>query len=120
MALVEFIDNGVLLADIYKQTAAVWRPEAQMQSLAWLFWLGYLVFAPVFTLIYTKGYEAGKEGFGQGLRFGFYVGLLTSVPMNLIWYAVLPIPATLSVYWTLAGMVEMIAIGITVGLIYRK
>jgi len=120
LAVLEFVVNGVLLAGIYQQTASVWRPEAEMVALSWLFWLAYLVFAPVFTLIYSQGYERNKEGIGQGLRFGIYVGLLTAIPMNLIWYAVLPIPATLAVYWAIAGMAEMIAMGIAVGLIYKK
>ena len=120
LAVLEFVVNGVLLAGIYMQTASVWRPEAEMVSLSWLFWLAYLVFAPVFTLIYSQGFESNKEGIGQGLRFGIYVGLLTAIPMNLIWYVVLPIPASLAVYWAIAGMVEMIAMGIAVGLIYKK
>jgi hypothetical protein len=120
LAVLEFVVNGVLLAGIYQQTASVWRPEAEMVSLSWLFWLAYLVFAPVFTLIYSQGFESNKEGIGQGLRFGIYVGLLTAIPMNLIWYVVLPIPASLAVYWAIAGMVEMTAMGLTVGLIYKK
>jgi hypothetical protein len=120
LAVLEFVVNGVLLAGIYMQTASVWRPEAEMVSLSWLFWLAYLVFAPVFTLIYSQGFESNKQGIGQGLRFGIYVGLLTAIPMNLIWYVVLPIPASLAVYWAIAGMVEMLAMGITVGLIYKK
>jgi hypothetical protein len=120
LAVLEFVVNGVLLAGIYMQTASVWRPEAEMVSLSWLFWLAYLVFAPVFTLIYSQGFESNKQGIGQGLRFGIYVGLLTAIPMNLIWYVVLPIPTSLAVYWAIAGMVEMTAMGITVGLIYKK
>lgn len=120
MAVLEFFINGVLLAGIYKQTASVWRPETEMRQMMWLFWLAYLVFAPMFTLIYSKGYESSKPGIGQGVRFGFYLGLLTAIPMNLIWYVVLPIPATLAVYWAMVGMVEMIAMGITVGLIYKN
>src|SRR3970282_2701527 len=120
LAVLEFAVNAVLLAVIYMQTASVWRPEAEMVSLSWLFWLAYLVFAPVFTLIYSQGFESNKQGIGQGLRFGIYVGLLTAIPLNLIWYVVLPIPASLAVYWAIAGMGEMIAMGITVGLIYKK
>lgn len=120
MAVIEFVVNGVLLADLYKQTASLWRPEAEMKQMMWLFWIAYLVFAPVFTLIYIKGYEKKKDGIGQGLRFGFFIGLLTAIPMNLIWYSVLPIPASLAVQWGIAGMVEMMAMGMAVGLIYKS
>jgi len=32
----------------------------------------------------------------------------------------LPIPAILAFYWFVAGMVESVAAGITVGVIYRR
>lgn len=118
--VIELIVNGVLLDGIYKQTASVWRPEADIEKMMWLFWVGYLIFAPVFVAIYAKGYEVGKSNIGQGLRYGIYMGLLIAISMNLGWYAVLPIPVELSVYWVIAGMVEMIAAGITVSLIYRN
>lgn len=116
---IEMVVNGVLLSDMYKQTASVWRPEADIMKNMWLMWLGYLIFAPVFALIYTHGYEKGKEGLGQGFRYGVYMGLLVAVAMTLSWYAVLPIPAVLAFYWMLAGMVELVIAGIAVGLIYR-
>lgn len=118
--VIELIVNGVLLDGIYKQTASVWRPEADIEKMMWLFWVGYLIFAPVFVTIYAKGYEVSKSNIGQGLRYGIYMGLLIAIPMNLGWYAVLPIPAVLSVYWMIAGMVEMITAGIVVSLIYRN
>ena len=30
MAVLEFFIHGVLLSDMYRQTASVWRPEAEM------------------------------------------------------------------------------------------
>ncbi len=119
VGVLEFAIHGWLLGDIYKQTASVWRPQADMRLAMWLFWIGYLIFAPVFVLIYVKGYEAGKSGVGQGLRYGVYMGLLIGVALTLGWYVVLPISATLAVYWAIAGMVEMIVAGIVVGLVYR-
>jgi len=119
IAAVEMVINSVLLAGLYQQTASVWRPPEEIQRMMWLFWLGYLVFAPFFTLIYTKGYEPAKSGLGQGLRYGLYMGLVLSVMQNLVWYAVLPIPGVLAFYWFLGGMVESIAAGVAVGLIYH-
>ncbi len=71
IAVLEFVIHGVLLSGVYKQTASLWRSEKDMQQVVWIFWLGFLVFAPFFALIYAKGYEKGKPGLGQGLRFGF-------------------------------------------------
>jgi hypothetical protein len=118
--VLEFIIHGVLLQGAYQQTASLWRPLADMQRLMWIMWLGYLVFALFFTFIYTKGYEKGKPGLGQGLRFGFYVGAMLSVLHGFGWYAILPIPLALSFYWFVAVLVESIAMGIAAGLVYHE
>lgn len=119
IAALDMVINSVLLTGLYQQTASVWRPPEEMQRRMWLFGVGYLIFAPFFTLIYAKGYEPDKSGLGQGLRYGLYMGLVLSVMQNLIWYTVLPIPGVLAFYWFLGGMVESIAAGVAAGLIYR-
>lgn len=91
-----------------------------MQGLMWLMWAGYLIFAPAFALVYVKGYEANKSGVGQGVRYGLIIGILLSAPQSLGWYAVLPIPGILALYWFVAGLAESIAAGTVVGLIYKQ
>jgi len=119
IAAMEFLTYGVLLSDLYKQTASVWRPEAEMQKMMWVFWVGMLVFAPFFALIYVKGYEKGKPGLGQGFRYGLYVGAMLSVMNSFGWYVILPIPLALAGYWFVAILVEFIAAGIAAGLVYH-
>src|SRR2546422_10169580 len=97
--ILEMIIHGVLLEGIYKQTASVWRPEADIQRLMWLMWLGYLIFAPFFALIYIKGYEEGKVCVGQGIRYGIYMGFVLSASQSLGRYVGVPIPAFLAFYW---------------------
>ena len=118
--VVEFLVHGVLLQGVYQQTASVWRTQADMQRLMWIFWLGYLVFAAFFVFIYTKGYEKGKPGLGQGFRFGLYVGAMLSVAHSFGWYVILPIPLALALYWFVAILVEMIAAGVAAGLVYHE
>jgi len=55
VAALEFLIHGVLLSDLYRQSASIWRSEAEMQRMMWIFWVGMLVFAPFFSLIYVKG-----------------------------------------------------------------
>lgn len=120
IGLLEFLIHGVLLADMYRQTASVWRSEAEMQQMMWVFWVGILVFAPFFVLIYTKGYEKTKPGLGQGFRYGLYVGALLSVMNSFGWYALLPIPLSLATSWFLSILVEFIVAGMVAGLVYRE
>jgi len=120
VAVLEFLIHGVLLSDVYRQTASVWRSDAEMQKMMWLFWVGMLVFAPFFALIYVKGYEKGKPGLGQGLRYGLYVGVMLSVMHSFGWYVILPIPLALAFYWFLGILVEFIAAGVAAGLVYHE
>jgi len=120
IGVLEFLIHGVLLSDMYKQTASVWRSESEMQKMMWVFWVGILVFAPFFVLIYVKGYEKGKPGLGQGFRYGLYVGAMLSVMNSFGWYVLLPIPLALAFYWFLAILVEFIVAGIAAGLVYHE
>jgi hypothetical protein len=120
IAVMEFFINGVLLSDMYQQTASVWRAQEEIQRMMWVFWIGYLVFAPFFALIYVKGYEKGKPGLGQGFRCGLYVGGMLSVVHSFGWYVILPIPLVLAFYWFLAILAEFIAAGVAAGLVYRE
>lgn len=116
----EFLINGVLLSDLYRQSASVWRSEAEMQKMMWVFWVGILVFAPFFALTYVKGYEKGKPGLGQGFRYGLYVGVMLSVMNSFGWYVLLPIPLALAFSWFLAILVKFIAAGVAAGLVYHE
>jgi hypothetical protein len=120
VAMLEFLIHGVLLSDLYRQTASVWRSEAEMQKMMWIFWVGMLVFAPFFALIYVKGYEKGKPGLGQGFRYGLYVGVMLSVMHSFGWYVLLPIPLALAFCWFLGILVEFIAAGVAAGLVYHE
>src|SRR5438552_18864521 len=96
--ILEMVIHGVLLEGMYKQTASVWRPQADIGRLMWLMWLGYLIFAPFFALIYIKGYEEGKGGVGQGIRYGVQMGVVLSESQSLGGYAELPIAVILTCY----------------------
>ena len=120
IVVLEFLIHGVLLSDLYQQTASVWRPEAAMQQMMWVFWVGILVFAPFFVLIYVKGYEKGKAGLGQGFRYGLYMGVMLSVMNSFGWYVMLTIPLALAFYWFLAVLVEFIVAGVATGLVYHE
>ena len=117
--LVEMLIHGFMLSDIYRQTASVWRPMAEMEKVMPLMWLGYILFAPFFVFLYAKGVEPKKEAFGQGLRFGLIFGIGLSAMNSLGWYAVLPIPGALAFYWFLAGIAIYAVAGVAAALVYR-
>ena len=118
--VLDFIMHGRLLMGLYEQTASVWRPQAEAHAMMWMMTAGQLLFAGLFTLIYSKGYETGKPGLGQGLRYGLLVGLLTSISFVSVWYVVLPIPLALALGWVASGLVNCLSAGTVVGLLYRN
>jgi hypothetical protein len=119
IAVIDMVLHNVILMDAYKQTMHLWRSEAEMKGLFWLILAGYPVFALFFVWIFAKGYEKGKSGIGQGLRFGILAGLLVNAAYCMMCYAVMPLPVGIPVVWFLGGMAECIAGGLVAGLIYR-
>lgn len=116
IAVVDMLVNGLLLESTYQQSASLWRSPEEMKM--WLFFVVYLFVAFFFTLIFSKGYEG--KGIIEGIRYGFYVGLLMSVPMAYGSYAAMPIPYSLALQWFLYGVVEYMIAGIVLSLIYGK
>ncbi len=115
----DFIAHGRLLMPLYQQTAALWRTPDSSHQMMWLMTSGQLLFGLVFAWIYARGYEPGKPGLGQGLRYGFLIGLLFAISYLGVWYVVLPIPFALAAGWMLSVMADCLAAGAAVGLIYR-
>jgi hypothetical protein len=116
IAVWETIVNLVLLSAAYKATAGLWRPEAEMKI--WLFYVIYLIVAFFFTLIFSKGYEG--KGVMEGLRYGFYVGMMMAVPMAYGTYGSMPIPYYLALQWFLYGLVEYLLCGMALALVFGK
>ncbi len=118
--VLDFIVHGKLLMGLYEQTASVWRPQPEAQAKMWLMSLGQFLFALALVWFYSKGYEPGKPGLGQGLRFGFYAGVFLAAAQNFVWYVVLPIPFVLNLAWLGSSFVDCLAAGLVIGLIYKS
>lgn len=115
MFLFEGFYHGQYLMPIYLQTASVWRSMAEMQSLmGW--YVGVLVATGlILSFLFSRNYE--NKGVPEGVRFGFYVGLLIGVT-HFCAYVHLPIPLSLAVLWLLGWIVEGVLVGITLALTY--
>lgn len=118
--ILEFVIHGIILGDIYHKTAHIWRSEGEMKNIIYLMWIGYLIMAPLFIYIYSAGLNKKQCPIEQGVKFGIVIGIFTSIPTNLIWFVVLPIPAILAIAWGLAGLIECIICGLITGFLYKK
>lgn len=116
LAILELIVNQLLLAGDYRATEQLWRPADQMKT--WIFFLVYAFVAFFFTLIFSKGYEG--KGLMEGIRYGFYVGMMMAVPKAYGTYAAVNIPYSLALQWFIYGLIEYIILGIVLAAIYGK
>ena len=112
----DMVVNTMLLAPGYESVSHLFRPEEERQL--WVIFVAYIFLAFFFTLIFSKGYEG--KGVLEGVRYGFYVGMMAMLPFNYVSYAVMPIPYSLAFQGFLYGTVELIICGIILALVYGK
>ena len=110
-----FLIHSVILMGIYEATAELWRQD--MNSTMWIMYLGDLVKAFLFVLIFTKGIE--NKGWMEGLRYGFLIGLYVSIGMAFGTYSWSPIPFSLALQWFIYGVIQLVLCGIVTAVIYK-
>lgn len=116
LSILEFAVNAGIMAGDYEATKQLWRPMEEMKI--WLFYIVYAFVAFFFTLIFSKGYEG--KGIAEGVRYGFYVGMMMAVPMAYGTYAAMPIDYSFALKWFIAGLIKYIILGIVLAAIYGK
>lgn len=117
MHLYEFLLHGNLLMGMYKETAALWRPQEEMATYFPVMLVSQLAMVLVVTYLFTLKYEG--RGIGEGVRFGAIIGIIWAI-MMVTSYAYMPIPAALGVAWFAGGFIEGIVVGIVLALTYRR
>lgn len=88
-----------------------------MMELMWVMFLTSCVFSFAFVYIFTRGYE--NKGIMEGVRYGFYIGILMNVVGIFNQYVVYPIPLFLAVYWFLFEMVRYVIYGMITAAVYK-
>lgn len=109
----DFLIHGNLLHYDYSQLPNLYRPEQDSQNYFPYLLFAHLLMAIGFVWIYVKGKE-DKPFFAQGIRYGIAVALLTTIPMCLIYYAVLPLPFEMVCKQIVFSTVEVLILGIVV------
>ena len=118
MSVTSIILHGVILSSTYKsdQMMKLLRPESEMNSMIWIYYVVYLILSFFFTLIFSKGYEG--KGIMEGVRYGFYMGMMMATPMAYASYAMYPMPYSLTLQWFIYGIIQYIILGIVVAIVY--
>ncbi|HUX66663.1 MAG TPA: hypothetical protein VMV31_04165 [Terriglobales bacterium] len=79
--------------------------------------VGALVGGFAFAYIFLQGYQGG--GWREGLRFGFWVTLLASVPENLGYAVMLPVGRRIPLEFIAADCVTFVVCGIAAATLAR-
>jgi hypothetical protein len=114
--LLEFLWHGMLMKSAYMETAALWRPEAELQAHFWALILGQLIIAFAFTGLYVS--KVGINSAATGAGYGIVIGIL-SAGSNFIQFAVQPLTTKILWMWIIGGVVEFAIVGAVIGAIYK-
>lgn len=117
MFLYDMITHGNLLMPMYEATANLWRTEAEMEKYFPLAMAVQFITTAVLAYIFTRNYE--DKGIGEGVRFGFLIGLFVAIGwFGMIVY--MPIPITLAGAWFAVTFIQMIGLGVIFSLTYKN
>ena len=114
--ILDFVVNGLLMKTAWESTANLFRPD--MMSKMYVFYIMNLVGAFFFSFIFSKGYEG--KGIGEGIRYGFYIGVWLSTGMAYGTYAMVAIPYYMALQWFLYGVVEYMIAGVVLATVFGK
>lgn len=116
-ALLGFLVHGWLLAGDYTALGPIMRtPEDSAHYMQWML-LADAAIGFGIAWIYRQGYTPMRSALGQGLRCGFAVALVGTIPMFLIYYAVEPMPGMLVAKQLVFSTVQMLLLGVLVALL---
>jgi hypothetical protein len=113
----DFLIHGVWLANAYKETMSLWRPEAEMRAhMSWLL-LGQFLWAATFVLVWSKGFPA-TASLGGACLYGLTMGVFFETS-TLVIYAVQPFPGDLAVKWFISNVVQGGLMGVIAFYVYK-
>ncbi len=113
----DFVVHAIWLGPDYKATAALWRPEAEMQGRFALMLLAQLLCSIAFIYIWAKtGWR--RRTIRDGCVYGFWMGLFQQIT-TIVLYVVAPMPMELAAKWFLSGILQAILLGALAALIYK-
>ncbi len=113
-----FLIFGLLIAHDYAPFPGVYRPPQAMQGNAPIGIVCSFVAILVMSIIYAKGYEGGR-GLPEGARFGTLIGLFLAFKCAAEEYVTLNIGGKLAAEMAAGVLVEMVIVGMVIGLVYK-
>jgi hypothetical protein len=114
-----FLVHAVLLGQDYAQLTGLFRTPQDGEGYFQYMLLAHVFLATGFVWVYLQG-RTDKPFLAQGIRYGFALVVLMTVPGYLIYYAVQPLPGMLVVKQIVFDSICVVLMGIAVAWLYRK
>jgi hypothetical protein len=115
-----FLVHATLLHPDYLALPNVFRSEEEgMNFFHWML-LAHLMIGFALTWVYRQGVQAGASTLKQGLRFGLAIACLMTIPMYLIYFAVLKTPVELMQKQILFDVPLVLLMGVLVAFLNKK
>ena len=116
LEILDGIIHGGILMSTYMTMQNVWRPD--MMQKMWVLHFVKLATAFFMTYIFSKGYEG--KGIIEGVRYGFYIGMIVSSGFAFGSYATFPIKYQLAIQWFCYSLVEYVILGVVLALVFGQ
>ncbi len=108
-----FLTHGLWLVPDYAALPNIMRGEEDANAHFQYMLMAHVLIAGGLAWIYRVGRKDG-DWMGQGLRFGFAIALVSSVPFFMIYHAVAQFPFDLMVKQIIGDTVTLLAAGVAV------
>ena len=113
-----FLVYGNIISGEFARYPAIYRSSEVQTTYLPMMFVGILFAMLVASYLYAKGYEGGN-GLQEGMRFGVLVGLVMVGYVAGVNYAIMNIGKRMALYYALAGLLEWVVVGMTIGFVYR-
>ena len=117
MQVLGYVIHEVMMGDTYEKLAAIFRPEAEMQSMMWIMMASGALMMLMFCYIFTRGHEG--KGIAEGVRYGVLIGLLMAGPMAIDQYVIFPVPGSVAMIWLISSIASLTIAGAIFAAIYK-
>ncbi len=113
-----FVAHGIILRGEYATIANLMRPEAEAVSYLPHMVLSHLFKGFAFAWVYQQGVST-RPWLGQGIRYGFAMIFLITVPLYLVYFAVQPMPGMLVAMQIVADSISTVLMAVIVAFICK-
>ncbi len=117
MQVLGYVIHEVMMGDTYEKLAAIFRPEAEMQSMMWIMMASSALMMLMFCYIFTRGHEG--KGIAEGVRYGVFIGLLMAGPIAIDPHVIFPVPGNVAMIWLISSIASLTIAGAIFAAIYK-